>query len=81
MRTKVLAIVVAFCLLLITGCQEQEKTAVEEIQDRGVLKVGTAGDYQPMSYLDPETGDYVGFEQQAVRGWVGGWKVLKSLSI
>lgn len=62
MRTKVLAIVVAFCLLLITGCQEQEKTAVEEIQDRGVLKVGTAGDYQPMSYLDPETGDYVGFD-------------------
>ena len=62
MRTKVLVIVVAFCLLLITGCQEQEKTAVEEIQDRGVLKVGTAGDYQPMSYLDPETGDYVGFD-------------------
>ena len=62
MRTKILVIVVAFCLLLITGCQEQEKTAVEEIQDRGVLKVGTAGDYQPMSYLDPETGDYVGFD-------------------
>ncbi len=62
MRTKVLVLVVAFCLLLITGCQEQEKTAVEEIQDRGVLKVGTAGDYQPISYLDPETGEYVGFD-------------------
>lgn len=32
------------------------------IRERGVLRVGTAGDYQPMSYLDPETGKYVGFD-------------------
>ena len=34
----------------------------DEIRERGVLRVGTAGDYQPMSYLDPETGTYVGFD-------------------
>lgn len=36
----------------------------EEIRARGVLRVGTAGDYQPMSYLDPETGLYVGFDAE-----------------
>ena len=28
----------------------------EEIKERNVLRVGTAGDYQPMSYLDPAAG-------------------------
>jgi len=37
---------------------------MKEILDRGVLLVGTAGDYQPMSYLDPETGKYVGFDAE-----------------
>ena len=35
-----------------------------EITARGVLRVGTAGDYQPMSYLEPETGTYVGFDAE-----------------
>ena len=34
----------------------------EEVKARGVLRVGTAGDYQPMSYLDPESGEYAGFD-------------------
>lgn len=34
------------------------------IRERGVLRVGTAGDYQPMSYLDLETGKYVGFDAE-----------------
>lgn len=37
-------------------------SVLEGIRKSGVLKVGTAGDYQPMSYLDPETGTYVGFD-------------------
>ena len=36
----------------------------EEIKARNVLRVGTAGDYQPMSYLDPDTGKYVGFDAE-----------------
>ncbi len=36
----------------------------EEIKERNVLRVGTAGDYQPMSYLDPDTGKYVGFDAE-----------------
>ena len=37
---------------------------LEEIRAGGVLRVGTAGDYQPMSYLDPETNTYVGFDAE-----------------
>ena len=68
-----LAVMVIF-LLLAVGCQAadngrsssaasaQAQAKLAEIQERGVLKVGTTGDYQPMSYLDPETGRYVGFD-------------------
>lgn len=58
---------VTLCMLLLAGCQKKEEPVsseadkLEEIADRGVLKVGTTGDYQPMSYLDPDTGEYVGF--------------------
>ena len=41
---------------------DSSQAALDRISERGVLRVGTAGDYQPMSYLDPETGSYVGFD-------------------
>ena len=37
---------------------------LDSIRACGILRVGTAGDYQPMSYLDPETGSYVGFDAE-----------------
>lgn len=37
---------------------------LKEIQERCVLLVGTAGDYKPMSFLDPETGTYWGFDTE-----------------
>lgn len=58
-------------VVLLTGCGAPEVSEssgpsysdqVQSIIDRGVLYVGTAGDYQPMSYLDPSTGEYVGFD-------------------
>ena len=44
--------------------EEPEAGVIGEILSRGVLRVGTAGDYQPMSFLDPETGTYVGFDAE-----------------
>lgn len=44
------------------GTQIQAK--LDGIRESGVLKVGTAGDYMPVSYLDPETGNYVGFDAE-----------------
>ena len=63
--------VITICMLMLAGCQTPDKngdslemTKLEEIQDRSVLKVGTTGDYQPMSYLDSDTGEYVGFDSE-----------------
>lgn len=47
--------------------EETAPRKLEEIRSRGVLRVGTAGDYQPMSYLDPETDTYVGFDAELAK--------------
>ena len=68
----IISLVLALALLAITGTTPAESTnsipnqngVLEEIRERGVLRVGTAGDYQPMSYLDPETGTYIGFDAE-----------------
>ena len=68
---------VTLCMLLLAGCQKKEEPAsseankLEEIMDQGVLKVGTTGDCQPMSYLDPDTGEYVGFENELRKDLAG----------
>ena len=76
---KLLCMLTAVCMFFTgTVCAEagHESTAdevsdearagekIEDILTRGVLRVGTAGDYQPMSFLDPETGSYVGFDAE-----------------
>ena len=43
---------------------EQAESVLEEILDRGIIRIGTAGDYMPMSYLDPDQGVYVGFDAE-----------------
>ena len=67
----VMLIVMMACLLLSTGCRAEDKSAdtsgpakLEEIKERGVLRVGSTGDYIPMSFLDPETGRYEGFDAE-----------------
>ena len=68
---------VTLCMLLLAGCQKKEEPAsseakkLEKIIDQCVLKVGTTGDYQPMSYLDPDTGEYVGFENELTKDLAG----------
>lgn len=40
----------------------QAQSALNEILDSGVLKVGTTGDWNPMSLRDPATNSYKGFD-------------------
>ncbi len=47
--------------LLLHGLK-QSNDGVSKIKEQGVLRIGMTGDYQPMSFLDPETGTYVGFD-------------------
>ena len=55
-------LVVGFALLAAAADEIQSSDALQAIMERGVLRVGSTGDYNPMSYLDPETNRYVGFD-------------------
>ena len=46
------------------GCVGSSRSgdALQRVKSRGVLRVGTTGDYCPMSYLNPETMAYEGFD-------------------
>ena len=46
--------------------QETKETTgtLDKIRENGILRVGSAGDYLPMSYLDPDTGEYIGFDAE-----------------
>ena len=48
-------------VLVFTSCAVSQDS-LSAIRSRGVLLVGATGDYRPMSYLEPETGEYVGFD-------------------
>lgn len=43
------------------------ESAIDRILEDGVLRVGTTGDWQPMTYLDPETDEYQGYYIDIVR--------------
>jgi cyclohexadienyl dehydratase len=38
-----------------------QESAIDRVLESGVLRVGTTGDWQPMTYLDPETDEYRGY--------------------
>ena len=41
-----------------------EASHLDEILSRGTIRIGTTGDYIPMSYLNPATGDYEGIDAE-----------------
>lgn len=63
---KILILIAAVLVVLQTGCGSSKhiaaKNKVDEIVQRGTLLVGTTGDYRPLSYLEPETHTYWGFD-------------------
>ena len=59
-----LALVLCFSSVCHAEGMEPIPNKLTEIRNRGVLLVGTAGDYKPMSFLDPETGTYWGFDTE-----------------
>ena len=48
-------------VLVVSSCVSSQDS-LSAIRSRGVLLVGATGDYRPMSCLEPETGEYVGFD-------------------
>ena len=49
-------------VLLCTGCGTPQPDALAAVLERGVLRVGSTGDYRPMSFRNPDTGKYEGFD-------------------
>ena len=50
-------------ILVLASCATS-RDSLAAVRSRGVLLVGATGDYRPMSYLEPETGKYVGFDTE-----------------
>ena len=46
---------------------ETEQSTLQTILERGTIKVGTTGDFNPMSFKDPETGEYTGHDIEMVK--------------
>ena len=46
----------------LAGCAAVQPDALAAVRSRGVLRVGATGDYRPMSFRDPGTGKYEGFD-------------------
>ena len=55
------AVAVAAVSLALSGVAKAQ-SALNEILNSGVLKVGTTGDWNPMSVRDPATNSYKGFD-------------------
>lgn len=48
--------------VLVVGVAQAKADALKEILDGGVLKVGTTGDWNPMTMKDPATNSYTGYD-------------------
>ena len=57
-----LRIFAAFAMLALLAVQANAQSALKEILDGGVLKVGTTGDWNPMTMKDPATNAYTGYD-------------------
>ncbi|MFT7310648.1 MAG: cyclohexadienyl dehydratase [Paracoccaceae bacterium] len=59
---KLLRIVAASVVLAVCGVQASAQSALNEILSSGVLKVGTTGDWNPMSMRNVATNSYEGYD-------------------
>ena len=51
-------------LMFIISLNVAEAGHLEEIAERGSIRIGTTGDYRPMSYYNVETGSYEGIDAE-----------------
>ena len=59
---RAVGLFVASALLLATAVQANAQSALKDILSNGVLKVGTTGDWNPMTMKDPATNSYTGYD-------------------
>ena len=59
---RICLMIIAVILLL--PLNRLEAGRLEDIAARGTIRIGTTGDYIPMSYLNPATGEYEGIDAE-----------------
>ncbi len=47
--------------------KKEEASQLDEIIQRGYIRVGMTGDYKPFTYLNPETNEYEGYDVDAAK--------------
>lgn len=62
MGTRLLVSALAIAGILSSPLAAQEGSRLQKILESGTLRVGTTGDFNPMSFKDPATNDYQGFD-------------------
>ena len=72
-RLKIWLYIAILCIsgtVSLSSCSSDDdapQTTVERIKQRGKIIVGTTGDYRPLSFCEPETGEYWGFGIEMAR--------------
>lgn len=59
---RILTALSAALLLILAAAQAQAQSALQEILSGGVLKVGTTGDWNPMTMKNPADNSYTGYD-------------------
>jgi len=62
MQLKKIFVLIIFAVLLANSAIAQSKSRLHKILETGVLRVGTTGDWNPMTVKDPTTNSYKGFD-------------------
>jgi len=67
MQFRVLAIAAALAAMLAPPALAQQKSRLLTVQESGTLRVGTTGDFNPMSYRNPATRELEGHQIDAAK--------------
>ena len=57
-------LIILMFIVAIVSMKTVEASHLEEIAERGTIRIGTTGDYRPMSYFNEKTGEYEGIDAE-----------------
>ncbi|MGI9332668.1 MAG: transporter substrate-binding domain-containing protein, partial [Gammaproteobacteria bacterium] len=65
LRGRAFAGALAAASMVFTASAVAQQSILHKVLDRGELRIGTTGDFNPMSFKDPETKQYKGHQIDA----------------
>ncbi|MBR1397398.1 MAG: transporter substrate-binding domain-containing protein, partial [Selenomonadaceae bacterium] len=64
LKRTITLVALLLIVFTITTIKNVEAGHLEDILERGTIRIGTTGDYRPMSYYNAETGEYEGIDAE-----------------